>query len=155
MEHFHNSRKSCPVPSPSSPFYPVAAAAKSHQSCPTLCDPIDGSPPGSHPWNSPGKNTGVGCRFLLQCMKVKSLSRVRLFETPWSVAYQAPPSMGFSRQEYWSGVPLPSPLSTLGPRKSLISPQICFAHFTSFICVVSYNTYSLCLASFAKHIYTF
>ena len=42
-------------------------------------------------------------------MKVKSLSRVRLFETPWSEAYQAPPSMGFSRQEYWSGVPLPSP----------------------------------------------
>ena len=42
-------------------------------------------------------------------MKVKSLSRVRLFVTPWTAAYQAPPSMGFSRQEYWSGVPLPSP----------------------------------------------
>ena len=42
-------------------------------------------------------------------MKVKSLSRVRLFETPWTAAYQGPPSMGFSRQEYWSGVPLPSP----------------------------------------------
>ena len=42
-------------------------------------------------------------------MKVKSLSRVRLFETPWTAAYQAPPSMGFSRQEYWSGVPSPSP----------------------------------------------
>ena len=64
-----------------------------------------------HPWDSPGKNTGVGCHFLLQCMKVnvKSLSRVRLFEIPWTAAYQAPPSMGFSRQEYWSGVPLPSP----------------------------------------------
>ena len=49
-----------------------AAAAKSIQSCPTLCDPIDGSPRGSHPWDSPGKNTGVGCHFLLQCMKVKS-----------------------------------------------------------------------------------
>ena len=61
------------------------------------------------PWDSPGKNTGVGCHFLLQCMKVKSLSRVRLFMTPWTAAYQAPPSMGFSRQEYWSGVPLPSP----------------------------------------------
>ena len=52
------------------------AAAKSLQSCPTLCDPIDGSPPGSCPWDSPGKNTGVGCHFLLQCMKVKSESEV-------------------------------------------------------------------------------
>ena len=77
-----------------------------------------------YPWNSPSKNTGVGCHFLLQCMKVKSesevaqscskwkvkvksLSCVRLFATPWTVAYQAPPFMGFSRQEYWSGVPLP------------------------------------------------
>ena len=42
-------------------------------------------------------------------VKVKSLSRVRLFATPWTVAYQAPPSTGFSRQEYWSGLPLPSP----------------------------------------------
>ena len=53
-----------------------AAAAESHQLCPTLCDPIDGSPPGSHPWDSPGKNTGVGCHFLLQCMKVKSETEV-------------------------------------------------------------------------------
>ena len=53
-----------------------------------------------HPWDSTGKNTGVGCHFLLQCMKVKvkSLSRVRLSSTPWTVAYQAPLSMGFSRQ---------------------------------------------------------
>ena len=62
-----------------------------------------------HPWDSPGKNTEVGCHFLLQCMKVKSLSCVQLLATPWTAAYQAPPSMGFSRQEYWSGVPLPSP----------------------------------------------
>ena len=62
-----------------------------------------------HPWDSPGENTGVGCHFLLQCVKVKSLSRVRLLATPWTVAYQAPPSMGFSSQQYWSGVPLPSP----------------------------------------------
>ena len=66
-----------------------------------------------HPWDSPGKNTGVGCHFLLQCMKVKSegklLSCARLFTTPWTAAHQAPPSMGFSRQEYWSRVPLPSP----------------------------------------------
>ena len=65
-----------------------------------------------HPWDSPGKNTGVGCHFLLQCMKVKvkSLSCVRLLATPWTAADQAPLSMGFSRQEYWSGVPLPSPI---------------------------------------------
>ena len=62
------------------------------------------------PWDSPGKNTGVGCHFLLQCMKVKSFSRVWLLATSWSAAYQAPLSMGFSRQEYWSGVPLPSPM---------------------------------------------
>ena len=68
------------------------------------------------PWDSPGKNTGVGCHFLLHCMKwkvkVKSLSRVRLLATPWTAAYQAPPSMEFSRQEYWSGMPLPSPKGT-------------------------------------------
>ena len=65
------------------------------------------------PWDSPGKNTGVGCHFLLQCMKVKSKSEVAqscpTFTTPWTAAHQAPPSMGFSRQEYWSGVSLPSP----------------------------------------------
>ena len=61
------------------------------------------------PWDSPGKNIGVGCHFLLQCVKVKSLSRVQLLATPWTAASQAPPSMGFSRQEYRSGVPLPSP----------------------------------------------
>ena len=63
------------------------------------------------PWDSPGKNTGVGCHFLLQCRKVKSqrksLSRVQLLVTSWTAAYQAPPSMRFSRQVYWSGVPLP------------------------------------------------
>ena len=69
------------------------------------------------PWHSPGKNTGVGCHFLLQCMKVKRESEVtqlcQLFATPWTAAFQAPPSMGFSRQEYWSGVPSPSPLKAL------------------------------------------
>ena len=62
------------------------------------------------PWDSPGKNTGVGCHFPLQCMKVnvkvKSLNHVRLLATPWTAAHQAPPSMEFSGQEYWSGVPL-------------------------------------------------
>ena len=71
------------------------------------------------PWDSPGKNTGVGCHFLLQCrkVKVKSLSCVRLLVTPWTAAHQAPPSMGFSRQEYWSGVPLPSPNKQLEKHK--------------------------------------
>ena len=67
------------------------------------------------PWDSQGKNTGVGCHFLLQRVKVKvkvkSLSRVRLVATRWTAAYQAPSSMGFSRQDYWSGVPLPSPIN--------------------------------------------
>ncbi|CAI9168916.1 unnamed protein product [Rangifer tarandus platyrhynchus] len=68
----------------------AAAAAKSLQSCPTLCDPIDGSPPRlPRPWESPGKNTGVGCHFLLQCVKVKLLSHVRLLATPWTAARQA------------------------------------------------------------------
>ena len=63
------------------------------------------------PWDFPGKNPGVGCHILLQCMKVKvkSLSPVQLLATSWTEAHQAPPSMGFSRQEYWSGVPFPSP----------------------------------------------
>ena len=67
----------------------------------------------SRPWDSPGKNTGVGCHFRLQCMKVKSKSEVTqscpTLVSPWTAAYQTPPSMGSSRQKYWSGVPLPSP----------------------------------------------
>ena len=62
-----------------------------------------------HPWDSSGKNTGVGCHFLLQCTKGKSESEVAqswLLATPWTAAYQAPPSVGLSRQEYWSGLPL-------------------------------------------------
>ena len=90
----------------------TAAAAKSLQSCLTLCDPIDGSPRGSpHPWDSPGKNTGVGCHFLLQCMKVKSKSEVTQSCPTLSdpMDYSLPGSFihGFSRHEYWSGVPLP------------------------------------------------
>ena len=105
----------------STPGFPVhhqlpaaAAAAKSLQSCPTLCDPIDGSPPGSP---IPGILQARTLEWVAISfpsawkwkVKVKSLSRVRLLATPWTSAYQAPPSMGFSRQEYWSGLPLPSP----------------------------------------------
>ena len=88
----------------------AAAAAKSGQSCP-IVRPHRWQPTRLLcPWDSPGKNTGVGCHFLLQCVKVKSFSRVWLLATPWTAAHQAPPSIGFSRQEYWSGVPLPSPI---------------------------------------------
>ena len=91
-----------------------AAAAKSLQSCPTLCDPIDGSPPGS---TVPGILQARTLEWAAISfsnvwkwkVKVKSLSRVRPLAIPWTAAHQAPPSMGFSRQEYWSGVPLPSP----------------------------------------------
>ena len=90
----------------------AAAAAKSLQSCPTLCDPIDSLPPGSPVWDSPGKNTGVCCHFLLQYMQVKSESEAvqscPTLSDLMDCGLQDPPSMGFSRQEYWSGVPLPS-----------------------------------------------
>ena len=96
----------------------AAAAAKSHQSCPTLCDPIDGSPRGSP---VPGILQARALEWVAISfsnawkwkVKVKSLSRYWLFMTPWTVAYQAPLSIGFSRQEYWSGVPLPSPPESL------------------------------------------
>ena len=140
----------------------ASAAAKSLQSCLTLCDPIDGSPPGSpvpgilqartlewvaipspmhesekgkwslsvlsnpqwphglqpsrllHPWDFPGKSTGVGCHCLLRegtmLREIKwTHSVVSNSATPWTVAHQAPPSTGFSRQEYWRGLPFPSP----------------------------------------------
>ena len=89
----------------------AAAAAKSLQSCPTLCDPIDGSPPGSP---VPGILQARVLEWVAISfsnarkwkVKVKTLSPIRLLATPWTAAYQAPPSMGFSRQEYWSGLPL-------------------------------------------------
>ena len=87
---------------------------KSLQSCPTLCDPIDGSLLGSPiPGILPARTLEwVAISFSNTWkwkVKVKSPSHVRLLATPWTAAYQAPLSMGFSRQEYWSGVPLPSP----------------------------------------------
>ena len=96
----------------------AAAAAKSHQSCPTLCNPIDGSPPGSSVPEILQARTleWVAISFSNAWMwkvKVKSLSPGWLFATPWTAAYQAPPSMGFSRQEYWSGVPLPSLIDSI------------------------------------------
>ena len=116
----------CSNSSPLSPWcHPIvsssaaaAAAAKSLQSCPTLCDPTDGSPTGS-------PVPGILQARILEWVaisfsnawkwkvKVKSLSHVWLLVTPWTAAHQAPPSMGFSRQEFWSGVPLPS--SSIAP----------------------------------------
>ena len=95
------------------PSQAAAAAAKSLQSCPTLCDPRDGSPPGS---DVPGILQARTVEWVAISfsnawkwkVKVKLLSRVRLIATPRTAAYQAPPSMGFSRQDYWSRVPLPS-----------------------------------------------
>ena len=91
----------------------AAAAAKLLQSCPTLCDPIDGSPLGSSVPGIPQARTQewVAISFSNAWkwkVKVQSLSHARLLATPWTAAYQAPPSMGFSRQEDWSGMPLPS-----------------------------------------------
>ena len=91
-------------------MYTYMYATKSLQSCPTLCDPIDGSPWGSLrilqarilEWAAISFSNAWKWKA-----KVKSLSCVWFFVTPWTAAFQAPPSMGFSRQEYWSGVPLP------------------------------------------------
>ena len=98
----------------------LTTAAKSLGSCPTLQP---------RPRDSPGKNTGVGCHVLLPRMKVKvkSLSRVRLSGTPWTAAHQAPPSMGFSRQEHWSGGPVPSPDADnwSSPKKEFSQPLKC------------------------------
>ena len=109
----------------------VAAAAKSLQPCPTLRDPLDGSPPGSPVPGILQARTleWVAISFSSAWkwkVKVKSLSRVWLFATPWTAAHQAPLSMGFSGQECWSGVPLPSQrnsavllISCFGPVKSI------------------------------------
>ena len=104
-------------------FSTNGTAAKSLQSCLTLCDPIDGSPPGSA---VPGILQARTLEWVAISfsnawkwkMKGKSLSRVRLLATPWTAAYLAPPSMGFSRQEYWSAVPLPSPPQMGGGRQN-------------------------------------
>ena len=107
----------------------AAAAAKSLQSCLTLCDPRDSSPPGSP---VPGILQARTLEWVAISfsnawewkVKVKSLSRVRLLATPWTAAYQAPPSMEFSRQEYWSGVPFPSPRDLPNPGIKPRSPAL-------------------------------
>ena len=136
----------------------AAAAAKSLQSCPTLCDPIDGSPPGS-------PISGILQARTLEWVaisfsnagkwKVKSLSRVRLLATPRTAAYQAPPSMGFPRQGYWSGV-----LSLEEPVSFSISPSehrhvfVITTHFTQKLCAApTYLPDWNCIASLESKIF--
>ena len=135
----------------------TAAAAKSLQLCLTPCDPIDGSPSGSP---VPGilqartlERVAISFSNAWKWkVKVKSLSHVRLFTTPWTAAYQAPPSMGFSRQEHWRGLPLPSLLEQLpgvNTRKysseqgRLMPPQVWPSHSTIRGCeewLIPYNS---------------
>ena len=135
-----------PEESPSLPsctsLYP---AAKSLQSFLTLCDPVNGSPPGSP---IPGILQARTLEWVAISfssawkwkVKVKSLSRVQLFTTPWTAAYQAPPPMGFSRQEYWNGVLFLNP-----PWNSLWSLQVYSVSFpplnTSFMPLVGYKSF--------------
>ena len=122
-------------------YFLTAAGAKSVQSCPTLCDSIDGSPPGS-PF--PGILQARTLEWVATAFsnawkwKVKSLSLVWLFAIQWTVAYQAPQSMGFFRQEYWSGLPLPSPCFEL---VSYMSIQIKNRESSGspWICTISYS----------------
>ena len=124
-------------------IYTIAAAAKSLQSCPTLRDPIDGSPTGSP---VPGILQARTLEWVAISfsnagkwkVKMKSLSRVRLFVTPRTAAYQAPPSMGLSRQESWSGLPLPSPelLLLLLPFFKLFSQLGCYRILRRDLCAI-------------------
>jgi len=136
----------------------ATATAKSLQSCLTLCDPIDGSPPGSP---VPGILQARTLEWVAISfsnawkwkVKVKSLSCVPLLVTPWTAAYQAPPPMGFSRQEYWSGVPLPSPMAHTTTIILSLSPQILWAE-RSHVCVYtfSFEVMHLALRSHNGHI---
>ena len=133
------------------------AAAKSVQSCPTLCDPIDNSPPGSP---VPGILQARTLEWVAICfsnawkwkVKVRSLSRVRLFAIPWTAAYQAFPSMGFSRQEYWSGMPLPSLELKINCTEN--NQDVCWSdhHMTNFEMTVRANCAILHVVS-SLHLY--
>ena len=119
--------------------------AKSLQLCPTLCNPIDGSPPGS-------AISGILQARILEWVaisfsnawkwkvKVKSLSPVRHLATPWTAAYQAPLSMGFARQEYWSGVPLPSLIYIYIYCKDFISILYMYGHWWIYIYILNVNS---------------
>ena len=124
----------------------TAAATKSFQSCPTLCDPTDSGPPGSP---IPGILQARTLEWVAISfsnawrwkVKVKSLSRVQLFTTPWTAAHQAPPSMGFSRQKYWSVVPSPSPSAPLSREYSFILLCFCKRSYCAHLLPLD-NSYS-------------
>ena len=133
-----------------------AAAAKSLQSCPTLCDPIDGSSPGSP---VPGILQARTLEWFVISfsnawkwkVKVKSLSRVRPSATPWTAALQAPPSMGFSRQEYWSGLPYSQRISfgrCFGKFRQSLKVRTCYllrVEVSSRLSFQPWNSEFLCL----------
>ena len=139
----------------------LAAAAKSLQSCPTLCDPLDGSPPGSPLPGILQARTLEWAAISLSDVwkwkvKAKLLSCVQLYATPWTEAYQAPLSMRFSRQEYWSGVPLPSPWFLLVCIYSFISVIVFFTSswlFFLFSNSVKLHTMSIHSSEFVEHLY--
>ena len=97
------------------------------QSCLTLCDPIDGSPPGPRSWDSPGKNTGVGCHFLLQCMKVKSECEVAqscpTLRDPMDCSLPGSPVPGILQAGTLQWVPFPSPSTNMSQVQTFISPS--------------------------------
>ena len=126
------------------------AAAKSLQSCPTLCDPIDGSPPGSP---VPGILQARTLEWVAISfsnawkwkVKVKLLSRVWLLVTPWTAAYQAPLSTGFSRQEYWSGLPLPSPAIVTRGRNILLQTYFIYLYYNTTAIILFLQNFILFL----------
>ena len=132
----------------------AAAAAKLLQSCPTLCDPIDGSPPGSP---IPGILQARTLEWVAISfsnawkwkLKVKSLSHVQLLATPWTTAYQAPLSMGFSRQEYWSGLTFPGHI-----KQSIMSLQLSFPMSGFIVTCFGSRTgdYDLLVKKFKRHL---
>ena len=136
--------------------------AKLLQSCPALCNPMDHSPPGSPVPGILQARTleWVAISFSSAWkwkVKVKSLSRVGLLATPWTAAYQAPPSMQFSRQEYWSGLPLPSPISYWVSVKFVFSKKWSISYKLSNVCVqlftvFPFHSFSVCRVCFIPDI---
>ena len=144
----------------SNEYLAAVAAAKLLQLCPTVCDPIDGSPLAS---SVPGILQArilewVAISFSNAWkwkVKVKSLSRARLLGTPWTTAYQASSSMEFSRQEYWSGLPLPSPNEYLRALYSFVDIAVrkCFCIWRCSITFSSTHTHTHTHIHMHMHIY--
>ena len=137
-------------------FAAAAAAAKSLQSCPAMYYPIDGSPLGS---SVPGILQARTLEWVAISfsnawkwkVKVKLLSRAQLLATPWTGAYQAPLSMGFSRQEYWNGVPLPSPRVRLTVTYSAVFNHLSYCmpqHGPAWRCCISFDGFDILEGSY-------